>query len=96
MSGAFDTIAHGVLLLKYAFGLKDDALALMRSYLTGHKQCVVINRTLSTTNILEFGFHQGSVVGQRNWTRYSAPIGVISRKHGLSFHLYADDTQCHF
>ena len=35
---AFDTIDHGMLLpgLEYAFGLKDEALALIRSYLNGH------------------------------------------------------------
>jgi predicted DNA binding CopG/RHH family protein len=93
LSAAFDTIDHEILLtrLEYAFGLKDQALAWMRSYLTDRQQCVVVNGAMSNPKALEFGFPQGSVLGPRNWKRYSAPIGVIARKHGLSFHLYADD-----
>ena len=64
--------------LEYAFGLKDDALALVRSYLTGRQHCVVINGTLYTPKLLEFDFPQGSVLGTRNWKRYCAPIGVIA------------------
>ena len=29
------------------------------------------------------------------FTLYSAQIGSIARSHGLSVHLYADDTQCY-
>jgi hypothetical protein len=95
LSAAFDTIDHAVLLnrLEHAFGLKDTALTWMESYLTNRTQSVVINGVASSPKALMYGFPQGSVLGPKNFKRYSKPIGVIARKHGLLFHLYADDTQ---
>ena len=95
LSAAFDTIDHSVLLnrLEHAYGLKDVALAWMESYLTNRTQSVIINGVTSSPKTLVYGFPQGSVLGPKNFKRYSKPIGIIARKHGLSFHLYADDTQ---
>jgi hypothetical protein len=42
---------------------------------------------------MKFGMPQGSVVGPTGFPSYSSPIGVICRKHGIQYHLYADDTQ---
>ena len=98
LSAAFYTIDHEKLIrtLDTCCGIKGDPLKWCLSYLKGHVQSVQIGSTFSqeqkNKNLL-FGVPRGSVQGPVLFTIYRTPIGRIIQRHGLTYHLYADDTQ---
>jgi hypothetical protein len=95
LSSAFDTIDHQILLarLEKRFGLQGSVLQWMESYLQDRSQRVVIGQASSTSQPLNTGVPQGSVLGPMGFSLYVQPIGEIIRRHGLQFHHYADDLQ---
>ena len=95
LSAAFDTIDHKKLIhvLDTQFGVRDEVLQWFRSYLENRSQTVQIGSSFSAPKTLLYGVPQGSVLGPVLFTIYTTPLGRIIRKHGLTFHLYADDTQ---
>ena len=95
LSAAFDTIDHEKLfnLLNLSFGVQVSALNWITSYLSNRKQSVLINGVSSDELNLSWGVPQGSVLGPILFTIYTTPLANIIRKHGIEFHLYADDTQ---
>ena len=95
LSAAFDTIDHMTLLdqLHHRLGISDTALQWFNSYLTGRTQSVTIGNESSKPVPLRYGVPQGSVLGPLLYTIYTLPLGNLLRDAGISYHLYADDTQ---
>ena len=95
LSAAFDTVDHGTLIntLKNEVGVTGECLAWIQSYLEERQQRVIINNNRSDSRNLKCGVPPGSVLGPLLFSIYTIPLAAIMRKHGILYHLYADDTQ---
>ena len=95
LSAAFDTIDHNILLrrMESRFGIAGSCLEWFRDYLSNRCQIVHIDNKVSEPKIFNFGVPQRSVLGPTLFTMYTAPVGDITRRHGIMHHFYADDTQ---
>jgi hypothetical protein len=95
LSAAFDTVNHKILLdrLSTLHGIKDNVYSWIKSYLTDRKQFITIKGERSREVAKDCDVPQGSVLGPNLYEDYSAvPLGEIFRRHGVLFHIYADDT----
>ena len=71
LSKAFDCILHDLLIAKLAaYGLSEEALMYILSYLSNRKQCVRINDTYSEFENIIMGVPQGSILGPLLFSLY--------------------------
>ena len=90
LSKAFDGLPHNLLLLilKY-YDLQENALKLMKSYLTNRKQCVELGSIKSYFEAILKGVPQGSILGPVLFNIFINDFFHFVKS--CSLHNYADD-----
>ncbi len=95
LSSAFYMVDHSILIshLENLLGFQGTVLNWFQSFLTNRMFSVCIGKYTSSTAHLSCGVPQGSILAPTLFSLYLLPLGSIFSKYGVSFHLYADDTQ---
>ena len=88
---AYDTVSHDILLRKLeAYGIKDNVIKLIKSYLSDRKQYVQFSDGKSDVKGVLHGVPQGSILGPLFYIIYA---NDLSRASELLFTImFADDT----
>ena len=90
-SKAFDSLNHTILLSKLKFySIQQDALYLLKSYLSNRSQYVQLVNVKSSHHTVLCGIPQGSVLGPFMFNFFI--IDIIKSSSKFDFILYADNT----
>ena len=88
---AFDTVDHQILLRKLElYGIKGQALTLLRSYLTNRNQKCQIKNSFSSERLIKCGVLQGSILGPLFFLLYINDLPHCLNK--TKPRMFADDT----
>ena len=91
LSKAFDSICHNLLLAKLrAYGVGEEVIDFLHSYLSGRKQRVKVNGVFSDWLPVCCGFPQGSLLGPLLFNVFINDLNFSVQLSSLR--LYADDT----
>ena len=95
ISAAFNCVDHIILVrrLNVSFGIDENALDWIVSYITGRRQYVRYNGRTSDISVVECGVPQCSVFGPLYFVLFTADVFGIADEHGFAIHGYADDMQ---
>ena len=92
---AFDTVNHQILLSKLDhYGIRDNALKWLKSYLSNRKQFVNLNGENSKNENISCGVPQGSILGPLLFTIYINDMHRVVTSSII--HHFADDTNILF
>lgn len=90
VSKAFDCVPHNLLLKKMqSYGIRGDAIRLIESYLKNRQQCVIVDKSISSLETVQFGVPQGSILGPLLFIVFINDIFELPLKGKLQ--LFADD-----
>ena len=96
LSKAFDCVHHDTLLLKLKhYGIKNNALKLLKSYLDNRIQKIHINGTKSQGSLVKIGVPQGSILGPFLFLVYINDLPYVVENLS-NIVLFADDTSLIF